>query len=54
MKRGLVKWQKTQDYTNNLVDSGGVSTDVFKAVLGADKTKEFFNCIFFAPALYKK
>ncbi len=49
-----VKWQKTQDYTDNLVDSGGVSTDVFKAVLGADKTKEFFNSVFFAPALYKK
>lgn len=49
-----VKWQKTQDYTDALVDSGGVSTDVFKAVLGADKTKEFFNCVFFAPSLYKK
>lgn len=48
-----VKWQKTQDYTDALVDSGGVSTDVFKAVLGPDKTKEFFNSVFFAPALYK-
>lgn len=49
-----VKWQKTQNYTDSLVDCGGVSTDVFKAVLGPDKTKEFFNSIFFAPALYKK
>ncbi len=48
------KWQETQNYTDGLVDSGGVSTDVFKAVLGADKTKEFFNCVFFAPTLYKK
>ncbi len=48
------KWQKTQDYTDALVDSGGVSTDVFKAVLGPEKTKEFFNSVFFAPALYKQ
>ena len=48
------KWKKTQDYTNRLVDDGGVSTDVFKAVLGVDKTKEFFNKVFFAPALYRK
>lgn len=49
-----LKWQRTQAYTDGLVDNGGVSTDVFKAVLGADKTKEFFNTIFFAPALYKR
>lgn len=48
------KWKITQDYTDRLVDDGGVSTDVFKSVLGVNKTKEFFNKVFFAPALYKK
>lgn len=46
------KWRKTQAYTDGLVDNGGVSTDVFKAVMGPEKTKEFFNTVFFAPALY--
>lgn len=49
-----IKWQKTQDYTDGLVDDGGVSTDVFKVALGAQKTKDFFNKVFFAPSLYKK
>lgn len=48
------KWIKTQEYTNGLIDNGGVSTDVFKAVLGVDKTREFFNRVFFAPELYKR
>ncbi len=42
-----VKWQITQDYTDRLVDSGGVSTNVFKNTLGADATKAFFNDVFF-------
>ena len=48
------KWQKTQDYTDGLVDRGGVSTDVFKQTLGEDKTKEFFNEVFFAPSRYQR
>jgi len=48
------KWAKNKFYSDNLVDSGGVSTDVFKAVLGPEKTKQFFDSVFFAPARYKK
>ena len=47
------KWRITQDYTDGLVDTGGVSTDVFKAVLGPEKTKEFFNTVFFGTARFK-
>jgi hypothetical protein len=42
-----LKWKITQDYTDGLVDNGGVSTNVFKAVMGSDATKEFFNKVFF-------
>lgn len=42
-----LKWKITQDYTDGLVDNGGVSTNVFKAVMGSDLTKEFFNKVFF-------
>ena len=48
------KWMKTKDYTDGLVDRGGVSTDVFKQTMGEDKTKEFFNEVFFAPFRYRK
>ena len=36
-----LKWKITQDYTDGLVDNGGVSTNVFKAIMGVDATKEF-------------
>ena len=48
------KWKLNQKYADRLVSEGGVSTDMFKAVLGAEKKKEFFNKVFFAPDLYKK
>ncbi len=41
------KWKITQEYTDGLVDNGGVSTNVFKAVMGSEATKEFFNKVFF-------
>lgn len=37
----------TQEYSDALVSKGGVSTDVFKKFLGEDKTKKFFNKVFF-------
>lgn len=40
----------TQDYTDGLVDNGGVSTNVFKAIMGIDATKEFFNQVFFGTS----
>lgn len=48
------KWRQNKAYSDGLVDNGGVSTDVFKATLGADKTKEFFDEVFFAPARFRK
>ncbi|MBR4319193.1 MAG: bilin reductase [Oscillospiraceae bacterium] len=48
------KWLQNKAYADRLVDDGGVSTDVFKQVLGTEKTKAFFSQIFFAPDLYKK
>lgn len=41
-KRALIR-----DYANDLVDRGGLSTDVFKKCLGVEKTKEFFRKVFF-------
>ena len=46
------KWRITQDYIDGLVDTGGVSTDVFKAVLGPEKTKDFFNTVFFGTTKF--
>lgn len=46
------KWQIVRSYSDRLVDEGGVSTDVFKAVLGTERTKAFFNDVFFAPGVY--
>ena len=37
----------TQEYSDNLIAKGGVSTDVFKKALGEEKTKEFFDKVFF-------
>ena len=48
------KWRITKDYTDGLVDNGGVSTNVFKAIMGADSTKEFFNDVFFGTNIYLK
>ncbi len=47
-----VKCAAIQQYSDNLVDMGGVSTDMFKMVLGVDTTKMFFNNIFFGTASY--
>jgi len=48
------KWKQNKSYSDRLVDENGISTDVFKAALGAEKTKKFFSQVFFAPDLYKK
>ncbi|MDO4863578.1 MAG: hypothetical protein Q4A05_05350 [Ruminococcus sp.] len=43
----------TQEYCDDLVEKGGVSTDVFKKQLGEEKTKDFFNKVLFGTELYK-
>ena len=42
----------TVAYTDGLIEKGGISTDIFKKSLGDEKTKEFFDNIFFGSANY--
>ena len=42
----------TLAYTDGLIEKGGISTDIFKKSLGDEKTKEFFDTIFFGSANY--
>jgi len=41
----------TVDYTDGLIEKGGISTDVFKKELGNEETKLFFDTVFFGTAL---
>ncbi len=41
----------TLDYTDGLIEKGGISTDVFKDSLGAEETKKFFDNVFFGTAI---
>ena len=41
----------TVQYTDNLINKGGISTDVFKKELGEMETKEFFDNVFFGTAV---
>ena len=43
----------TQAYSDGLIEKGGVSTDVFKKALGEDKTRDFFDKVFFGTDLYR-
>lgn len=36
-----------EEYTNGLVDQGGVSTDIFVRALGEEKTRDFFEKVLF-------
>ena len=35
------------EYTDGLIEKGGISTDVFKKDLGEEETKKFFDSVFF-------
>lgn len=37
----------TLEYTDGLIEKGGISTDVFKNALGSEETKKFFDTVFF-------
>ena len=37
----------TTDYSNGLIEKGGISTDVFKDQLGEETTRNFFDTVFF-------
>lgn len=47
------KIEITQKYTDGLISNGGVSTDVFKKKLGEEKTKDFFDKVFFGTERYR-
>ena len=40
----------TTDYTNGLIEKGGVPANVFKKQLGIETTKKFFDSAFFGTA----
>lgn len=40
----------TAEYTNGLINNGGVSTDIFKKQLGAEETMRFFDNVLFGTA----
>ena len=48
------KWKCNYEYARGLVDDGGVSTKEFVDAIGADKTKEFYYSVFFAPDRYRE
>lgn len=48
-----IKLEITKTYTDRLIDEGGISTDFFKNFLGPDKTRDFFDKVFFGTARYK-
>lgn len=41
----------TLEYTDGLIEKGGISTDVFKKALGDEETKRFFDKVFFGTAI---
>ena len=47
-----LQWENTRDYSEGLITQGGVSTDVFKKALGEEKTRDFFNKVFFGSENY--
>lgn len=46
------KWELNKDYSDRLVDEGGVSTDLWVAAIGPENTRRFFDEVFFGPACY--
>ena len=41
------KLRITKEYTDGLIEKGGISTDVFKSALGEEETTRFFDNVFF-------
>ena len=52
-KTAAAQLTATQDYSNGLIEKGGVSTDVFKKAIGEEKTRDFFDNVFFGTAAYR-
>ena len=47
------KWKKNKAYADQLIDAGGVSTDLFTQALGAENTRRFFHEVFFGAKWYE-
>ncbi|MBR3448687.1 MAG: hypothetical protein IKH27_12885 [Oscillospiraceae bacterium] len=43
----------TQDYVDNLISNPGVSTAIFNMCLGQERTRQFFNDVFFGTGLWQ-
>lgn len=43
-----------EKYSNDLIEKGGVSTNVFKEELGEETTRDFFNKVFFGTDKYRE
>ena len=46
-KQQKTKNEITKDYTDGLISNGGISTDMFKASLGEEVTRDFFSKVLF-------
>ena len=42
------KLKRIKEYSDRLIDEGGPATNVFKKKIGPDKTRDFFDKVFFA------
>lgn len=49
----LEKWKKNKAYADQLIDAGGVSTDLFTQALGTENTRRFFHEVFFGAKWYQ-
>lgn len=45
------KQEITVEYTDGLIEKGGISTDVFKKELGDEETRKFFSQVFFGTGV---
>lgn len=49
----IAQWRCIYDHAARLISEGGVSTNMFKMILGEEKTKQFFFEVFFAPERFR-
>ncbi|ORX64746.1 hypothetical protein BCR32DRAFT_330521 [Anaeromyces robustus] len=53
INKRVAKYDITKEYVDKLVDNGGVSTDMFKAVIGVESTKKFYHTFVFGNECFK-
>lgn len=47
------KAERIKNYSDRLIDEGGVSTSFFKSALGEDVTRDFFDRVFFGTECFR-